>query len=440
MLTQSTKNVTIYFFILYAYSIKVLANFGDWPKWIISWMIIGFSIFWYLAYSFSQIFEEKNKFIKIFRKVFPFAVLFQLPMLFYAIYLRIAQYDFTINRYFVVVFGIWLFLISLHFIFSKKKNLIVIPLSLFLITIIISIIPKYNVYSFPQARQYERLVNDLQKAKILKLEKPWTKWLNLITPLKSYSDIDKNLSKNIYSEIEYLCDFNNCEDIKTLFPKIYFEIKSEDKKNWEKNRQEQIKDILKNKDKKECKDKKYFKYVGEDCFNKKYLEYLKRQKYKWPSKWEIVNKITDKIKVENYSIKYFTEGFPQVHIFWKYDILYPINVEWYKLVYRIWTNKLYRYNKNTLYWHIILKDKKVEIKKDNKIIEVIDISKLLDEVKKKYKSKKDLKNWTQKDLTFKINNKYTVIFQNISFPLDFSKIKREDEFGYYSIKWVILEK
>jgi len=60
-------------------------------------------------------------------------------MLFYAIYLRINQYDVTINRYFVVAFGLWLLVISLYYVFSKKKYLSIIPAILTLFTIIISI-------------------------------------------------------------------------------------------------------------------------------------------------------------------------------------------------------------------------------------------------------------------------------------------------------------
>lgn len=37
--------IFIYFLILYAYSAKVLMHFSDWPKGIISWMVIGFSSF-----------------------------------------------------------------------------------------------------------------------------------------------------------------------------------------------------------------------------------------------------------------------------------------------------------------------------------------------------------------------------------------------------------
>jgi hypothetical protein len=102
-------------------------------------MVIWFSIFGYITYMFSYVFEEKNKFIKIFRKVFPYIVIPQIFMLFYAIYLRINQYDITINRYFIVVFGLWLLIISLYYIFSKKKHLAFIPAVLTLFTIIISI-------------------------------------------------------------------------------------------------------------------------------------------------------------------------------------------------------------------------------------------------------------------------------------------------------------
>jgi c-di-AMP phosphodiesterase-like protein len=111
-----------------------------------------------------------------------------------------------------------LFIISIYFIFSKKKSLIAIPALLTLFIIIISVIPKYNVYTFSHDRQLTRLKNNLKKAKILQG--------NNIVPLKQYSDISRKLSKDIYSGIDHLCDFNSCKSIKELFPKIYSEIKN----------------------------------------------------------------------------------------------------------------------------------------------------------------------------------------------------------------------
>jgi flagellar biosynthesis protein FliQ len=88
-------------------------------------------------------------------------------MLFYAIYLRIHQYDITVNRYFVVVFGLWLLVISAYYIFSNKKHLAFIPAVLTLFTVIISVGP-WGVYSLPESRQLERLKSNLISANILK--------------------------------------------------------------------------------------------------------------------------------------------------------------------------------------------------------------------------------------------------------------------------------
>jgi hypothetical protein len=102
-------------------------------------MVIGFSIFGYLTYLFTYAFQEENILLKWFRKFFPMIVIPQLFMLFYAIYLRIVQYDITVNRYFVVVFGLWLLGISLYYSFSKLKKLVFIPASLSIIILLISV-------------------------------------------------------------------------------------------------------------------------------------------------------------------------------------------------------------------------------------------------------------------------------------------------------------
>lgn len=200
--------VYLYFIILYTYSIKVLLDFSNWPHWEVSWMVIWFSIFGYLTYIFSYIFDNKSNFISKTRAYFPFVVIPQIFMLFYAIYLRIAQYDLTVNRYFVVIFWVWLLLISVYYAISKEKRLHFVVSTLTLFTIIFSIWP-WSVYSLPETRQYERLINNLEKANIL------VDWE--IIPLKDYYDIDKKLSKEIYSWIEFVCKFSECEKIKELF-------------------------------------------------------------------------------------------------------------------------------------------------------------------------------------------------------------------------------
>lgn len=293
--------IYVYFFILYAYSIKVLSNFWDWPKGEVSWMVIGFSIFWYITYLFSYIFENNNKFIRYFRKGFPFVVIPQLFMLAYAIYLRVAQYDITINRYFVIVFGIWLSIISLYYIFSKKKSLYMMISTLGFFVIMVSIGP-WSVYNLPENRQYNRLIHNLSQANILQN--------GTITPLKNSKDITIDLSKDIYSWIEYLCDFDNCNKIKQLFSKEYKALLKKDSLEFENRMQEKQ--------------------------NEKNSKSTTDQKYEEPRTWEIVRYITEYIKVENNM--YNNNNISSIYLYWKENI-FPIEMQGYSKIYTIDNHK-----------------------------------------------------------------------------------------------------
>lgn len=214
--------IFIYFVILYAYSIRVLINFGNWPKGMIAWMVIGFSVFGYITYIFSRSYSE-GKVIPMFRKYFPWIVLPQIAMLAYAIYLRTSQYGLTTNRYFVIIFGAWLLVVSLYYVASRTKSLIVLPLSLSLISLIISVGP-WSVFSLPHTIQSARLIKNLETAHILKDGK--------IVPLEKYDQIDRVTSGEIAAEIDYLCGYEDCKKIQEIFPEQYEKISAEDKKTW----------------------------------------------------------------------------------------------------------------------------------------------------------------------------------------------------------------
>lgn len=68
--------VTVYFLILYAYSTKVLMNFSEWPKGTMAMMVMIFSVLGFFVYIFSRNLE--NTFVKIFRKILPWAIFFRL--------------------------------------------------------------------------------------------------------------------------------------------------------------------------------------------------------------------------------------------------------------------------------------------------------------------------------------------------------------------------
>ena len=257
--------ISIYFCILYAYSVKVLSNYSDWPKWQISWLVIGFSTFGYILYIFSGAFSSAGGLVARIRQAFPYAVLPQIFMLFYAIYLRIAQYDLTMNRYFVVVFGIWLTGISLYYSFSKTKKLAIIPASLAIITFVISFGP-WSVYHLPFDRQYQKLVSNLTTARILSG--------SVIVPLKKYESIDEELSGEIYGEIVYVCGFDTCHTIRKLFAKELEKAQRDRLTAWEKSEPPYQKCLIVKK---------------EGCYREVYSKEL--------SSWEIQDILTKTIKV-----------------------------------------------------------------------------------------------------------------------------------------------
>ncbi len=218
----ATPAIFVYFTILYAYSAQVLMNFSDWPKGIISWLVIGFSSFGYLTYIFSKPYEDSG-IVSWFRRYFPYVVIPQIAMLAYAIYLRISQYDLTMNRYFVVIFGLWLAGISLYYIISRRHSLVVIPASLTILSLLISIGP-WSVFSYPQARQETRLLQHLTTANILQSGK--------IVPLASEHDVSKELSTEIAAGIEYLCSFDECTRVKEIFPEQTARAEAQAQEDW----------------------------------------------------------------------------------------------------------------------------------------------------------------------------------------------------------------
>ena len=216
--------VTVYLLILYAYTAKVLANFSEWPKGEVTWMVIGFSFFGYLAYAFSYGLEKEFAFVKKFRKALPLAIMPQVAMLAYAIYLRLAQYDLTANRYFVVVFGVMLLALSAYFAFSKGKRLVAIPMAVVGFAVAVSVGP-WSVFSLPAARQEAKIVHNLEIAGMMAHGK-------IVAPAVPLS---RELSIEIYEGADYLVDYEGTTALKGIFPEQYAKADKEARETYDKN-------------------------------------------------------------------------------------------------------------------------------------------------------------------------------------------------------------
>lgn len=158
----------IYAVILYFYGGKILIKW-DLPRGWVSYLILAYSLVGILALLLVFPLKEisAKSWVKGFSKIFYFALLPLLVLLFVAIFTRILEYGFTENRYYVLLLAIWLTLIVLYFSFWKKPNIKFIPISLFVFGLFSLVFPYFNIFSVSKNSQKKELQEILVKNNLL---------------------------------------------------------------------------------------------------------------------------------------------------------------------------------------------------------------------------------------------------------------------------------
>lgn len=163
--------IILYLIILYAYSFKILIEW-ELPKGWVSYLVIALSL---LGFVIQVIINPIQKEIKSWaiNKFYPYFYILLLPLLvllFIAIFRRITDYGITENRYFIVAIAVWILSITLFLLFSKKKSLKTLPISLFSIAILSSFgfWGAISVSNKSQANQFKNLYSKaLQENKLI---------------------------------------------------------------------------------------------------------------------------------------------------------------------------------------------------------------------------------------------------------------------------------
>ncbi len=149
--------VTLYMLILYAYFAKIIIHWSL-PKGYVSYLVISFSTLGILSllliYQIRN--NEENQWIKIFSKWFYVALYPLIILLGFSIYNRISEYGITEHRYFILVLAAWLVLIATYFLLSKKENIKIIPITLFVLALLTSAGPT-GAFSVSRHSQKNRL-------------------------------------------------------------------------------------------------------------------------------------------------------------------------------------------------------------------------------------------------------------------------------------------
>ncbi|MEN2282428.1 DUF4153 domain-containing protein [Algoriphagus sp. SE2] len=156
----------VYLAILYFYGAKIILTW-DWPKGIVSYMIIAISVLGIftnlLLFPIQD--QKESTWIKTFYRAFYFLLIPLIVLLFLAIGIRIQDYGLTVNRYIILLMGIWLTLIVCYFTFGPAR-IKIIPISLAFFMIIGSFGP-WGMFSLSESRQVDRLEKILTDSNIL---------------------------------------------------------------------------------------------------------------------------------------------------------------------------------------------------------------------------------------------------------------------------------
>jgi hypothetical protein len=241
----------LYLLILYGYGAKIVLTW-DWPRGIVSYLVICVSVLgvttFLLLYPYGHF--EGKKWIQKGSKVFYCLLIPLLVLLFIAIIIRLQEYGVTINRYLIVVLGLWLVGTSLHFIFGKG-NIKYIPMSLAAVLLLSSFGP-WGVFKVSERSQVNRLKIILSQANILSGGKVHEEVIwdqdqlpELIPSQKATHGAP--LSDSLYSELvsilHYLDDHHGFRSIKTWFSQDLDQVlqkTNKDKLKWQRMQEVEI--------------------------------------------------------------------------------------------------------------------------------------------------------------------------------------------------------
>jgi hypothetical protein len=196
--------ISVFTVILYVYFFKIII-IQELPKNLVTHLVL-----WYASLSIIVIFfispiKYKNKWIKGFSKWLPKALVPLVLMMFLAIGIRINTYGVTESRYFVVALGLWIIGVIFYHIFSKKKNNIVLPLTLAII-VLLSVFGPWSSYSVSIYSQNNRFESIITKYNMVNNNKIIKKDIEL-------ADQDK---KELQAIIRYFENNHELEDIRYL--------------------------------------------------------------------------------------------------------------------------------------------------------------------------------------------------------------------------------
>jgi hypothetical protein len=164
--------VVLYLLILYAYMGKIIVQWSLPQGWV-TILIMVFSVLGMLAMLLVHPYQhqKENGWVKWYTKGYYVALLPLLILQYVAIFTRIGDYGFTAPRWAVLAITVWLTWITLYNVFFKGRNIVLIPLTLFITAFLFLLGPlsHKSISISSQTAKINRLLTELKLVKNGKL-------------------------------------------------------------------------------------------------------------------------------------------------------------------------------------------------------------------------------------------------------------------------------
>lgn len=227
--------VVLYFVILISYEFKIIFSW-NWPKGWVSQLVLWYSVVGLFSMLLLHPLRDKSehKWIKIFFKWFFLALIPLVSMLLLSIIRRISDYGITENRYFVLAMAIGLTVGMLYFIFSKGKDIRLIPIIICLIALLGSYGPQsaFNLSLNDQKSKLQELLvkyNILVDGKIVTTQdeilyddkKEISSKVSYIIATHGLDQLEPWLDEAEYANLDSLTKYNQDRELIKLMGFIY---------------------------------------------------------------------------------------------------------------------------------------------------------------------------------------------------------------------------
>ncbi len=225
-----------------------------------------------------------------------------------------------------------------------------------------------------------------------------------IVALENYTDINKDLSNQIYDGIDYICDFDNCNSVKEMFPNIYKTLLEQEKVDFEKRQWN-------------------YSYSDDNA------------EFRDPTSWKIVSHVTNAIKVERtYS---YGNSDSKIYRFYNSSNIYPLEVSWYDYVLDV---NSYNTNDNEDYVKIDIKKSIMSISLWANV-EELSTDEILNTLRKKHTQTNN--NLSKEERSFEIQSdsyEWMFLLQSAAIPANADTNIEEIEWRLYLDGIIILKR